>query len=34
MNVYSFIVEHAQTLTPPPIVADIAASFCLLALTW
>ncbi|XP_060567451.1 protein MMS22-like isoform X4 [Ruditapes philippinarum] len=32
-NVYSFILEHASTLTPPPILADIAASFCLLSLT-
>ncbi|XP_053397350.1 protein MMS22-like isoform X2 [Mercenaria mercenaria] len=32
-NVYSFIVDHAQTLTPPAVIADIAASFCLLSLT-
>ncbi|KAL4233050.1 Protein MMS22-like [Mactra antiquata] len=31
-NVYSFVVDHSQTLTPPPILADMAATFCLLAL--
>lgn len=31
-TVYSFTNEHAQTLTPPPVVGDLAADFCLLSL--
>ncbi|KAH3727270.1 hypothetical protein DPMN_053200 [Dreissena polymorpha] len=30
--VYSFVYEHAQTLTPPTTIGDMAASFCLLSL--
>ncbi|WAR06989.1 MMS22-like protein [Mya arenaria] len=30
--VYSFVMDHAQTNTPPTVIGDMAASFCLLSL--